>query len=73
MERYLLTEIAELREKRGISAKDNNDLFKTQRQALIDAGLAPNKRVQEYTMEEAKALIDAMYKNFTPTGTEIKE
>ena len=62
-----------LREERGISAAQNNKLFKSQKEALVKAGLAPNKELPEYTMEEARSLIDAMYKNFAPEGTEIKQ
>ena len=38
----------------------------------MTAGLAPDKSLADYTMDEAKSLIDAMYANFTPEGTEIK-
>ena len=63
----------ELREARGISPAKNNKLFADQREALIAEGLAPNKDLAEYTMEEAKALIEAMYQKFSPEGTEIKK
>lgn len=72
VEVFLLTAMAGLRKVRGISAKENNELFAKQHEALIAANLAPNKSLKEYTMDEATALIDAMYKNFTPTGTELK-
>ena len=70
---YLLKAMKTLREERGISAAQNNKLFKSQKEALVKAGLAPNKELPEYTMEEARSLIDAMYKNFAPEGTEIKQ
>ena len=69
---FLLTAMAGLREMRGISAQQNNKLFKEQRDALVKAKLAPDKPIEEYTMAEAEALIDAMYKCFTPTGSELK-
>ena len=70
---YLLGAMKELREARGISPAKNNKLFADQREALIAEGLAPNKDLAEYTMEEAKALIEAMYQKFSPEGTEIKK
>lgn len=70
---YLLGAMKELREARGISPAKNNKLFADQREALISEGLAPNKDLAEYTMEEAKALIEAMYQKFSPEGTEIKK
>ena len=70
---YLLGAMKELREARGISPAKNNKLFADQREALIAEGLAPKKDLAEYTMEEAKALIKAMYEKFSPEGTEIKK
>lgn len=72
-EKYLKGAIKTLRELRGISIKENNDLFKHQFETLKKAGIAPDKTLKEYTLEEAQALIDAMYKNFSPEGTEIKK
>lgn len=69
---FLLHEMGMLREMRKISAAENNKLFKQQHEALIAAKLAPAKKLDEYTMDEAEALIDAMYKCFTITGTELK-
>jgi hypothetical protein len=70
---YLLGATKELREARGISPSQNNKLFVEQMTVLIDEGLAPNKGLAEYTMEEAKALISAMWEKFGPEGTEIKK
>lgn len=72
-EKFLRKAMKELREVRGISVKENNDLFKHQFETLKNAGIAPKKTLKEYTLEEAQALIDAMYKNFSPEGTEIKK
>lgn len=69
---FLLQAAAGLREARGITPSENNKLFKTQRDVLVAAKLAPNKPLEEYTMEEAEALIDAMHKCFLPLGTELK-
>lgn len=70
---FLLTAMKGLREARGITVAQNNKLFKEQREALVKGKLAPDKPLEEYTMEEAEALIDAMYKTFSPEGTEIKQ
>lgn len=69
---FLQGAIKQLRIDRGITAKENNALFKSQFDALVQAGLAPDKKLAEYNLEEAQALIDAMYKNFAPEGTEVK-
>lgn len=69
---YLMKCMADMREMRGITPKENNKLFKEQMAALVKAKLAPDKNLKEYTMDEAIALIDAMYKCFDMTGTELK-
>lgn len=72
VEAYLKSEMRILREARQISAAENNKLFAAQMKGLIEAKLVPDKPLAEYTMDEAGALIEAMYKNFAPTGTEVK-
>ena len=72
VEGYLKKSMREMRESRGISAQENNKLFAAQMKALVKAGLAPDKSLAFYTMEEATSLIDAMYKNFSELGTEVK-
>ena len=69
---FLMAEMKNLWEARGISPAKNNKLFAEQREALIKAGHAPNKKLEEYTMQEAIDLIQAMYDKFPPEGTEIK-
>ena len=69
---FLLSQMKNLREIRKISAAENNKLFKTQMKVLIDAGMSPNKKLDDYTMDEAKALITNMFEKFEPEGTEIK-
>ena len=68
---YLMREMKVLREQRQLTPKENNKLFEDQLKALIEAGLAPNKKTSEYTMQEAEALIDAMMKNFTTKSAEL--
>lgn len=72
-QKYLLSAMKQLREDRGISASENNKLFAAQFKALVEAGMAPDKRKEEYTIEEAKALISAMYNNFPPTSAEMNK
>lgn len=69
---FLITAMKDLREQRGISATENKKLFNQQKAALVGAGMAPDKPTENYTLEELESLIDAMYKNFAPTGTELK-
>ena len=70
---FLLKSMRDLREARRITVSQNNKLFAQQFKALVEANMAPNKKLEEYNLEEAEALIDAMYKNFSPEGTEIKK
>lgn len=70
---YLMKAMKQLREDRGISVSENNKLFAAQFEALVNAGLAPKKKTEEYTIEEAEALIDAMYKKFPPNSAELKK
>lgn len=69
----LLQAMKETREKTGLTAAQNNKLFSARRDALVKAGLAPNKKLELYTVEEARSLIDAMEKNFSETNAEITE
>ena len=69
---FLLTAMKGLRENRGITAAENKKLFNQQKAALVAAHMAPDKPTEDYTLEELESLIDAMYKNFAPTGTELK-
>ena len=69
---YLAAQLVAMCENRGITNAENNKLFKKQLEALVKAGLAPDKKIDDYTIEEAEALVDAMNKCFEPTGTELK-
>ena len=61
-----------MKEMRGITASENKKLFLAQKDALVKKKLTPDKRLDQYTMEEAQALVDMMYRCFDPTGTELK-
>ena len=72
VEAFLKKSMRELREARGITAAENNKLFGEQKKALVMAGLAPDKALAEYTLQEAQSLIEAMYSTFSPEGTEVR-
>jgi len=72
VKQFLLTAMAGLRQKRNISADANSKLFTDQCKVLIKAKMAPDKSLEEYTMDEAAALIEAMEKCFDLLGTELK-
>lgn len=69
---YLAKEMKALREDRGVTAEKNKELFKLQLATLIDAKMAPDKDIKEYTLDELENLFEAMRNNFSPTGTELK-
>ncbi len=71
--KYLLNEVAELRKARGITAKENNVLFAKQLEILQANGLAPKKKKEDFTQQEAETLIAMMYSRFDPKGTVLKE
>jgi hypothetical protein len=70
--KYIADVMKDMREMRGVDHKENKRIFLAQRDALVKKKLAPDKRLDQYTMEEAQALVDAMYNCFDPTGTELK-
>ena len=69
---YLANERETLRKVRGLEKAENNALWNAQVKTLQDAGLAPKKPMGDFTQEEATAMVQAMYANFTPTGTVLK-
>ena len=73
VQQFLITAMKGLREARGITPAQNNKLFNDQWKALIERKLAPDKALEEYTMEEAEHLIDGMWKCFSPEGTKFIE
>ena len=70
---FLKKQMKNLQDIRKITAAENKELFKNQYQALRHVGLVPDKKLEEYTMEEAENLIRLMYERFEPKGTEIKQ
>lgn len=72
VKKFLLSAMAGFRQKRNISAAANEKIFKDQCKALIAAKMAPDKSLEQYTMDEAASLIEAMDKCFDLMGTELK-
>ena len=70
---YLAKEREALRVVRNVTKAENNAIWKAQVKALQDAKLAPVKPLAEFTQQEAEYLVGAMYANFTPTGTVLKD
>lgn len=70
---YLAKERESLRVARNITKAENNALWKAQVKALTDAKRIPAKPLAEFTQQEAESLVGAMYKDFTPTGTVLKD
>ena len=69
---YLANERETLRKVRELTKAENNTLWNLQVKALQDAGKAPKKPLAEFTQDEATALVQMMYTQFTPTGTVLK-
>lgn len=63
---YLKKTMADMQKALGITSQENFKLFGDRKAAIVKMGLAPDKALATYTMEEAQALVDAMYKNFSP-------
>ena len=70
---YLARERKNLQKLRGISEKENMELFTRQLAVLRANKRVPDKALSKYTQEEAEGLISKMYSCFTQTGTELKE
>ena len=68
---YLANERANLRTARKIGVGENKALWNKQVEVLKAAGLAPNKPLSDFTMEEAETLVNNMYTRFAPTGAEL--
>ena len=69
---YLAKELEALRVVREVSSPENIVIWKAQIKALTDAGMIPKKPVSEFTMDEAKHMVECMYANFEPKGMVLK-
>jgi hypothetical protein len=70
---YLAKEREALRTIREITKAQNIALWNTQIEELKKAGIIPKKPLSAYTQAEAEGMVAAMYKNFAPTGTVLKD
>ena len=66
---YVANEITFMQQMFGVpDKKEMLKRFAEMRKALIAGGVIPDVPADEQTMEQAQQMIDAIYKNFTPTG-----
>lgn len=70
---FLAKEREALRVAREIDQAKNNAIWTAQIAELKKAGIAPDKPLSKYTKDEATDLVAAMYANFDPTGTVLKD
>ena len=68
---YLLGAMGDMRKRSGLTPSENNKLFKERMDALVAKGMAPDKDVKEYTMQEAQNLVQAMLKVFKDNTAEL--
>ena len=69
---YLAKEREDLRVARGINKAENSALWTKQIEVLTANKYIPNKKLSEFSMKEAQALINYMYSLFDPKGTVLK-
>ena len=66
---YIADELNTMMEMYGITDKDQMMMrFMAMRNSLIQAKIIPDISSDQQTMEQARDMIDAMYKNFRPSG-----
>lgn len=70
---FLAKERENLRVVREIDQAQNNAIWNEQVKVLKEAGIIPNKPLSKFTKDEATDMVAAMYANFDPTGTVLKD
>ena len=65
---YIKNEVSRMSEMFEIPQDEMMTKFLEMRQGLINAKIIPDIKSKDQTMEQAQNMIDAMYKNFTPSG-----
>ena len=68
---YLAQERANIMTARQISKEENAALWAKQVEVMKAEGLIPNKPLSTYTMQEAQEMVNRMYTDFKPDGTEL--
>ena len=61
---FLIQQMKRMREARGCTAAENKVIFNKQKESLVKSGLAPDKDLKDYTLEETISLVEAMDANF---------
>lgn len=70
---YLAKEREALRTIRETTKAQNIAIWNAQIAELKKAGIIPNKPLSAFTQAEAENMVAAMYSNFAPTGTVLKD
>ena len=66
---YVANELGAMKQMFGVSdTKEMADRFNTMRLALVADGITPDVKSDDQTMEQAQEMIEAIYKNFKPSG-----
>ena len=65
---YIKNEVSRMSEMFEVPQDEMMSKFLEMRQGLINAKIIPDIKSKDQTMEQAQNMIDAMYKNFTPSG-----
>ena len=65
---YIKNEIARMSEMFELPPEEMTSKFIEMRAALVKAGIIPDVKSKDQTMEQAQTMIEAMYKTFTPSG-----
>lgn len=69
VKKYIANEMTFMKELFGITdTREMTEKFLAMRQGLIEGGVIDDIPSDRQTMDQAKAMIDAMYKNFAPSG-----
>ena len=73
MKQYVANELTFMKQMFGIASTDEMmKKFGEMRKSLIEAKIIEDVSSEKQTMEQAQAMIDAIYKNFTPAGNQVK-
>ena len=73
VKRYIANELTFMKQMFGIVSTDEMmKKFAEMRKSLIDAKIIEDVSSDAQTMEQAEAMIDAIYKNFNPSGVQVK-
>ena len=63
---YLQNELGFMAKQYKVTPAEMRSRFNVNKKSLVKAGLAPDKEIKDYTMDEVKAICEAIIKNFPP-------